>query len=169
MFYCVASDEFDFRTLRPLIMFRSVAYAAISISLMVILQDIMPFHIFFMAFSIFNMFHMIIGGVAGAAAYSYGLEFYMADNMSRYSEFFDHISLGLGGLTFGEKIEMFERGLMIVSINQIYGWAAYLCLTVGLVLLLYKVPLVRKGYRKMLGWRDVGYGLRKRFKNEEQS
>lgn len=169
MFYTNASAEFDFLTLRPLIMLRSFAYAAISIPLMVILHDIMPFQIFFMGLSVFNMFHMIVGGVAGAAAYSHGLEYYMTDYLSRYAEYFDHIALSSGRLGFGEKMEFFERGLMIMSVKQIYGWVAYLCLTVGLVMFLFKVPLIRKGYRQMKSWKAVSKTLRRRIRREDKS
>lgn len=166
LFYLTVSAEFDFRSLRPLVVLRSFAYAVLSASLMYILECIMTFQTFFMALSVFNMFHMIIGGAIGCALYSYGLDFYMADNFSRYASFFDHVALSRDTLGFGEKMGLFERGLMIMSVKQIYGWVAYVCLSVGLVLMLYKVPLVRQTYKRMQAWRDVGKRMVRRLERE---
>lgn len=169
LFYTTASTEFDFRSLRLLVTLRTVAYAFISISLMVILNDIMTFQTFFMALSVFNMFHMIIGGVIGSAVYSHGLDYYMADNLSRYAEYFDHVSLSQDTLHFGEKMELFTRGLMLVSIKQIYGWIAYGCIFTGLAMLTYKVPLLRKGYKRMQGWVEVGKRLGRKLRSEAKA
>lgn len=166
LFYNNLSADFDFRTLRPLLLLRTFSYAIISASLMVILEDLMTFETFFMALSVFNMFHMIVGGLLGSAVYSYGMDYYMADYFSRYAEFFDHVSLSSDTIAFGEKMELFSHGLMIMTIKQIYGWAAYGCLFVGFSLLIYKVPMFRSGYRKMKSWRQVGASVGKRLARE---
>lgn len=167
LFYVTVSAEFDFRSLRLLVMLRTVAYAVISASLMVILNDLMTFQTFFMALSVFNMFHMIVGGVIGAAVYSYGLDYYMADNLSRYAEYFDHVTLSRGAMDFHARMEIFERGLMIVSIKQIYGWVAYGCIFTGLAMLAYKVPWVKRGYKRMQGWRDAGLRLLRHLRRRD--
>lgn len=52
---------------------RGFAYAVLSATFMVCLEEIMSFRHFFQALSVFNMLHMVVGGVVGAAIYSRGL------------------------------------------------------------------------------------------------
>lgn len=159
MFYTTLQTELNIEMLRLPIMARSIAYAVISAALMVLLEDIMTFQTFFMALSVFNMAHMIIGGVIGAALYSRGLDHFMADNMVRYAQYFDHISMSQNHMSMGEMTEMFSKSMMVVSIKQLYGIVAYACIGIGLLLLLVKVPLIKRGYKRMQYWRDVGKRL----------
>lgn len=150
VFYQTVAADFDFRTLRLLIFLRTMAYALLSASAMVILNRLTTFQTFFMALSVFNMFHMIIGGAVGSAVYSYALDYYMADNFSRYAEFFDHLTLSRMNAPFGQVMEGAGHTLMFVSIKQILGWVAYACVASGLILLLYKVPVIKKSYKTIM-------------------
>lgn len=47
---------------------RGFAYAVLSATFMVCLEEIMTFQHFFQALSVFNMLHMVVGGVMGAAS-----------------------------------------------------------------------------------------------------
>ncbi len=49
---------------------RGFAYAVLSATFMVCLEEIMTFRHFFQALSVFNMLHMVVGGVLGAAVYA---------------------------------------------------------------------------------------------------
>lgn len=169
LFYTNIAADFDFRTLRTLILFRTMAYAMIGASLMFILEQLCSFEIFFMALSVFNMFHMLIGGVVGAAIYSYGIDYYMADNFSRYAAYFDHISLSRSHLPFEAVMGEASRTMMFVSIKQILGWIAYACIGSLLIMLLYKVPAVRSSYKRMRTWTAVARGVIKREKRRKAS
>lgn len=49
---------------------RGFAYAVLSATFMVCLEEIMTFQHFFQGLSVFNMLHMVVGGVMGAALYT---------------------------------------------------------------------------------------------------
>lgn len=165
-FYVSVSSEFEFGVLGGVVMARSFGYAVISVSLMVILHDLMTFETFFMALSVFNMFHMIVGGVVGGALYSYGLDYYVGDFMGRYGEMFDHVAMSRDVLGFGERVGMVGRGVVIMAVKELYGWGAYGCLLVGFVLLCYKVPLFRSTYRRMKSWGRVWCEVSGRLRRE---
>ncbi len=163
--YSTFDADFDPRSFTLPILLRAFASAVVSISLMNFVNNIMTFQTFFMALSVFNMIHMLIGGVMGAAFYSHQLNALMADYLSRYSEFFDHISLSQSHVGFDQQMHLTERSLMIMSIKTLYGWAAYACIASGLVMLLYKVPILRKSYRRMKTWQKYGKQMVSKMKD----
>ncbi len=73
---------------------RSFAYAVLSAAFMTCLEEIMSFRHFFQALSVFNMLHMVIGGVAGAAIYSRGLAYCIQDNIARYGQAINNVDAG---------------------------------------------------------------------------
>ncbi|MCR5697148.1 MAG: hypothetical protein K6G73_09260 [Marinilabiliaceae bacterium] len=167
IFYNIISSALNIESLRLPLMLRSMAAAIMSIALMTLLHDIFTFQTFFMALSIFNMIHMVIGGVVGAAFYSYGLNYFIADNISRFSQCFDHISMSVENIPFAFKMDSFSHTVMLVSIKQLYGIVAYVCLSVGMLLLLYKLPL-RRGFKRMQSWNEVGKRMLKRMARQEK-
>lgn len=132
---------------------RGFAYAVLSATFMVCLEEIMSFRHFFQALSVFNMLHMVVGGVVGAAIYSRGLSVLMSDNISRYGSAVDMVALSAESPGPG-FIEEFMRGMMEISIKQIYGWAAYAAVLLFLLFLLYDMP-VRRRLKLMPLWRAV--------------
>ena len=71
---------------------RGFAYAILSATFMVCLEEIMTFQHFFQALSVFNMLHMVVGGVIGAAIYTEAFTYYTADNMARYGAAVDSVA-----------------------------------------------------------------------------
>ena len=132
---------------------RGFAYAVLSATFMVCLEEIMSFRHFFQALSVFNMLHMVVGGVVGAAIYSRGLSVLMSDNISRYGSAVDMVALSAESPGPG-FMEEFMRGMMEISIKQIYGWAAYAAVLLFLLFLLYDMP-VRRHLKLMPLWRAV--------------
>ena len=132
---------------------RGFAYAVLSATFMVCLEEIMSFRHFFQALSVFNMLHMVVGGVVGAAVYSRGLSVLMSDNISRYGSAVDMVALSAESPVPG-FMEEFMRGMMEISIKQIYGWAAYAAVLLFLLFLLYDMP-VRRRLKLMPLWRAV--------------
>ena len=133
---------------------RGFAYAILSATFMVCLEEIMTFQHFFQALSVFNMLHMVVGGVIGSALYTQGLAYYLPDNMARYGAAIDRVSFTRNPFPLGEYMEAFVSQMMEVSIKQIYGWAAYACLFLFLLFLLYDAP-VRKELKLMPSWRSL--------------
>ena len=134
---------------------RGFAYAVLSATFMVCLEEIMTFQHFFQALSVFNMLHMVVGGVMGAALYTQGLSYYVADNLSRYAPAIDRVAVG-GGSPFDPAafMESFMPQVMEVSIKQLYGWTAYACLLLLMLFLLYDTP-VRRNLKAMPLWRKL--------------
>ena len=133
---------------------RGFAYAVLSATFMTCLEEIMTFQHFFQALSVFNMLHMVVGGVLGAAVYSQGLSYYVADNMSRYGAAIDGVAYTRQPFALGEYMEQFVSSMMEVSIKQIYGWVLYACIFLFLLFLLYDIP-IRRELKLMPGWRSL--------------
>ena len=153
-YYFIISMDMHISQLYPATMLRGFAYAVLSATFMVCLEEIMTFQHFFQALSIFNMLHMVMGGVIGAAIYGHGINYYMADNLSRYGNAFDSIALGKSPMTLPSIAEQVSMGITEISIKQIYGWIAYSCLFLILLFLIYDAP-VRRDLKQMPSWRKV--------------
>lgn len=133
---------------------RGFAYAVLSATFMVCLEEIMTFQHFFQALSVFNMLHMVVGGVLGAAIYSEALSYYMSDNMARYGAAVDSVAFSRAPFDMGPFMETFVGRMMETSVKQIYGWAAYACIALLLLFLLYDAP-ARRALKPMPLWRSV--------------
>ncbi len=174
MLYFTVSSDIAFHMLYLPTACRNFAYAVLSSTFFVCLEEIMTFPHFFQALSVFNMLHMVVGGVLGAAIYSEAMSYYVADNMARYGAAIDNVSTGrfpagpLGGM------EGFVEQMMEISIKQIYGWVAYACILLLLLFLLYDAP-VRRQMKPIPGWRrlrhemavSLGYGRKKHRAGEQ--
>lgn len=133
---------------------RGFSYAVLSATFMVCLEEIMTFQHFFQALSVFNMLHMIIGGVVGSALYTQGLSYYVSDNMARYGAAIDPVTFSSHPFPLQQYMESFMSQMMEISIKQIYGWVAYACILLFLLFLLYDAP-IRKDLKLMPSWRSL--------------
>ncbi len=166
MYYNLLYVNINIEKLYLPIAIRGFAYAVISITCMLILELSMPFPIFFQSLSVFNMLHMVIGGVLGTALYTQMLKYYIVDNIARYGNKFDHVMMGKLDINFGNIIEQYIIDAQVISIKQIYGWVAYGCIFFTILLCLYKMPTVQRGIAKMLNWRTIGKTMRIAHDNE---
>lgn len=144
--YFLISSDIHISQLYLPVFCRSFAYAVLSVTFMTCLEEIMSFQHFFQALSVFNMLHMVMGGVIGAAIYTRGLAYYLPDNVARYGEALDDMAAGY--------MENFMSQMMEISIKQIYGWAAYACIFLFLLFLLYDAPICRE-LKQMPGWQKI--------------
>ncbi len=112
------------------------------------------FTVFFQALSVFNMLHMVMGGVAGAAVYTRGLSCCMAANIARYGAALDNAAAGRIPDGLQHFMETFMSWMTEISIRQIYGWTAYACIFLFLLSLLYDTP-VRRGLKRMPLWQKI--------------
>lgn len=135
-------------------MCRGFAYAVLSATFMTCLEEIMTFQHFFQALSVFNMLHMVMGGVIGAAVYTRGLDYYIQDNTSRYGAAIDKVAAGRTGVDIAAYMETFFQNITEISIKQLYGWTAYACILLFLLFLLYDAP-IRRELKQMPSWRKI--------------
>lgn len=152
-YFTVSSDIHISQLFLP-VACRSFAYAVLSATFMVCLEEIMTFQHFFQALSVFNMLHMVVGGVLGAAFYTQGLSYYVADNLARYGSALDRVALSREGFPLAGGMEAFVARMMEVSIKQVYGWTAYACILLLLLFLLYDAP-IRRSLKQMPSWRKL--------------
>lgn len=165
-FYFTLSSEIHLSQLYLPVVCRGFAYAVLSATFMVCLEEIMSFQHFFQALSVFNMLHMVMGGVLGSAIYTRGMAYYVPDNIARYGAAIDGTALGgtsFGGATIhiGEHMETFISQVMEISIKQIYGWTLYACILLFLLFLLYDTP-IRRNLKLMPTWKRVWRQFRER-------
>lgn len=142
-FYLTLSTDIHISQLYLPTVCRGFAYAVLSATFMVCLEEIMTFQHFFQGLSVFNMLHMVVGGVVGAAVYAQGLAYYVPDNLARYGSAIDHVAFSSSPFNLGHYMEEFISQMMEISIKQIYGWVAYACIFLFLLLLLYDFPARR--------------------------
>jgi len=161
-YYFTISSEIHISQLYLPTACRGFAYAILSATFMVCLEEIMTFQHFFQALSVFNMLHMVIGGVAGAALYARGLSYYVSDNMARYGSAIDHVAFSRSPFPLGEYIERFIAQMMEISIKQIYGWVLYACILLLLLFLLYDMP-VRRQLKQTPSWKNVARDVKNSF------
>ena len=109
------------------------------------------------------MLHMVVGGVLGAAVYTEGLSYYMADNLARYGTAIDNVAVSSSPFDLGGYMPGFIERMMEVSIKQIYGWVIYACLLLFLLFLLYDAP-IRRELKQMPGWRALRREAEKAFR-----
>ena len=133
---------------------RGFAYAVLSVAFLTSLQGIMDFRHFFQSLAVYNMLHMVVGGVMGAALYSHGLSYYVADNLSRYGVHLDSVAFSRAPFDLGAYMEGFISRIMAISVKQIYGWVLYACLLLLLLFLLYDAP-IRRSLKQMPRWQAL--------------
>lgn len=109
---------------------RGFAYACMSIMFMAALHDLMDFEHFFMGLMVFNALHMVIGGCVGTSIYGHLLNYFGADSVAR--------SLYPTSLLAADPAT-----ILCVSIKQIYGLVAFVCLALLVGLLCFNSPLRR--------------------------
>ena len=106
--------------------------------------------------------HMYIGGVIGCALYAWGLRYYMADNIIRYTAYLDMPAFTSAPFNIGEWMESFIPSMMAVTIKQLYGWVLYIAGFLTIAFLLWDIPTIRRGIRRFPTWPVMGARLLKR-------
>ena len=152
--YFLISSDIHISLLYLPIFCRSFAYAVLSVTFMTCLEEIMSFQHFFQALSVFNMLHMVMGGVIGAAIYTRGLKYFLPDNVARYGATIDNVSASRMSVDIPHYMETFMSQMTEISVKQIYGWAAYACIFLFLLFLLYDAP-IRRELKQMPSWQKI--------------
>lgn len=159
-FYFVISPDTNIEAFYfPLIM-RGFGNCVLSAIFMLSLKQVVPFLQFFQSLFIFNVIHMFLGGTMGSAIYATGMNYYMTDNIARYSSYVDSVAVNPAMFDFPAFIEGFMNSMQMVSLKQLYGWVLYACIFTFLAFLLYDRPYVRKALRRVPRWKAVGRQMR---------
>lgn len=152
--YFTLSADIHLSQLYLPIVCRSFAYAILSATFMTCLEEIMTFQHFFQALSLFNMLHMVVGGVIGTAIYTRGLAYYIPDNLARYGAALDNVAMSKISVDIPHYMESFISRMTEISIKQVYGWTAYACIALFLLFLLYDTP-IRRELKQMPSWQNI--------------
>ena len=152
--YFLISPDIHISQLYLLIFCRGFAYAVLSATFMTCLEEIMSFQHFFQALSVFNMLHMVMGGVVGAAIYTRGLAYYLPDNIARYGAAIDSVASSRMSIDLPHYLETFMSQMTEISLKQMYGWTALACILLFLLFLLYDAP-VRRELKQMPSWLKI--------------
>lgn len=139
----------------PLIM-RGFGNCVLSVVFLLSLKQLVPFLQFFQSLLIFNVIHMFLGGALGSAIYATGMNYYMTDNISRYSSYMDSVAINPFSFDFSAFIPNFMVSMQMASLKQLYGWVLYVCIFTLLSFMLYDRPYVRKALRRIPRWKAVG-------------
>ena len=102
---------------------------------------------------------MYIGGVIGSALYAWGLRYYMADNILRYTAYLDMPTYTSAPFDIGTWMNGFIPSMMAVTIKQLYGWLLYIAAFLSLAFLLWDIPTVRHTARRFPTWPVMGARL----------
>ena len=103
---------------------------------------------------VFQMLHMVMGGVIGAAIYTRGLKYFLPDNVARYGATIDNVSASRMSVDIPHYMETFMSQMTEISVKQIYGWAAYACIFLFLLFLLYDAP-IRRELKQIPSWQKI--------------
>lgn len=109
---------------------------------------------------------MVMGGVIGAAIYTRGLKYYIPDNIARYGATIDNVAANEVPVNIPYFMEMFMSQMTEISIKQIYGWAAYACIFLFLLFLLYDAP-IRRELKQIPSWQKIRQKIAESFADKK--
>ena len=161
-FYFTVSGDIHISQLYLPMACRGFGYAVLSVTFLTCAEEIMSFQHFFQSLAVFQMLHMVMGGVIGAAIYTRGLKYYIPDNMARYGAAIDNVAANGMPVNISHFMEAFMSQMTEISIKQLFGWAAYACILLFLLFLLYDAP-IRRELKQMPSWQKIRKMLAESF------
>ena len=153
-FYFTVSGDIHISQLCLPMACRGFGYAVLSVTFLTCAEEIMSFQHFFQSLAVFQMLHMVMGGVIGAAIYTRGLKYFLPDNVARYGATIDNVSASRMSVDIPHYMETFMSQMTEISVKQIYGWAAYACIFLFLLFLLYDAP-IRRELKQIPSWQKI--------------
>lgn len=167
-FYFLVDAGLGIDQLRVPILCRGFSYALLCISFMWCLHEVMSFEHFFQALSVFNVLHMLLGGLVGAALHAYGLRYYVADGFARYSQWVDAVGLSEKSAQLGDVMSRLVEGLLAQSVKIMFGWTLFVALFLCALMLLWDIPMVRHQIKHMPSWPKVGMREWRKFRRQRR-
>lgn len=167
-YYVLLDSGLNIEMLRIPLMCRGFSYAVLCIAFMWCLHEMMSFEHFFQALSIFNVLHMFVGGLVGAALHSYGMKYYMADGFARCSQYIDRVRISASPADFSSVVSRLVEGVMAQSIKILFGWTLLAGLFFALLMLLWDIPMVRHQIKHIPSWPRVGMGVWRGYRRQQK-
>lgn len=155
-FYVLVDSNISIEQLRIPILWRGFSYAVLCISFMWCLHAIMSFEHFFQALSVFNVLHMFVGGLVGAALHGRGMKYYVADGFARCSGHVDSVRLSARTVDFPQMMNGIVEGFLAQSVKILFGWTLIAGLFFAALMLLWDIPMVRHQVKHIPAWPVVG-------------
>lgn len=155
-FYVLVDSNISIEQLRIPILWRGFSYAVLCISFMWCLHAIMSFEHFFQALSVFNVLHMFVGGLVGAALHGRGMKYYVADGFTRCSGYVDSVRLSVRAVDFPQMMNGIVEGFLAQSVKILFGWTLIAGLFFAALMLLWDIPMVRHQVKHIPAWPVVG-------------
>lgn len=158
-FYVLVDSNINIEQLRIPILWRGFSYAVLCISFMWCLHAIMSFEHFFQALSVFNVLHMFIGGLVGAALHSRGMKYCVADGFARCSGYVDSVRMSARAVDFPQLMDGMVEEFLAQSVKIMFGWTLIAGLFFAALMLLWDIPMVRHQIKHIPAWPSVGMGV----------
>lgn len=155
-FYVLVDSNISIEQLRIPILWRGFSYAVLCISFMWCLHAIMSFEHFFQALSVFNVLHMFVGGLVGAALHGRGMKYYVADGFVRCSGYVDSVRMSARAVDFPQMMNGIVEGFLAQSVKILFGWTLIAGLFFAALMLLWDIPMVRYQVKHIPAWPVVG-------------
>lgn len=162
-FYFLIDESINIELLHIPIICRGFSYAVLCVAFMWCLHAIMSFEHFFQALSVFNVLHMLLGGLVGAALHAFGLKYYVADGFARYSQYVDSVSISARHTNFEELMQHLIEGLLAQAVKIEFGWTLLASLLLAMLMLLWDIPMVRHQIKHIPTWPSVGMGVWRKY------
>ena len=155
LFYTTISTDINIERMYLPVFCRGFASAVTGVTMMVALNDMMNFMLFFQALSVFQAIHLYVGGVLGSALYSTWVRYTVNDNISRYGELLDTASASSRtAAEFGEYVGHYMEQVQVISVKEILGWLVIVSLFFFLLLLFHDMP-ARRELKPFPTWEKV--------------
>lgn len=167
-FYFLMDTGLSIEMLRLPIVCRGFSYALLCVAFMWCLHEIMSFEHFFQALSVFNVLHMFVGGLVGAALHAYGMKYYVADGFARLSQYVDAARLSASPERLGEVAQRLSAGLVAQSVKTLFGWTLLFALFFAMLMLLWDIPMVRRQVKHVPLWPKVGMGVWRSYRRQRR-
>lgn len=158
-FYVLVDSNINIEQLRIPILWRGFSYAVLCISFMWCLHAIMSFEHFFQALSVFNVLHMFIGGLVGAALHSRGMKYCVADGFARCSGYVDSVRMSARAVDFPQLMDGMVEEFLAQSVKIMFGWTLIAGLFFAALMLLWDIPMVRHQIKHIPALPSVGMGV----------
>ena len=155
-FYVLVDSNINIEQLRIPILWRGFSYAVLCISFMWCLHAIMSFEHFFQALSVFNVLHMFVGGLVGAALHARGMKYYVADGFARCSGYVDSVRMSARAVDLPQMMNGIVEGFLAQSVKILFGWTLIAGLFFAALMLLWDIPMVRHQVKHIPAWPVVG-------------
>ena len=167
-FYFLVDTNISIEQLRIPLVWRGFSYAVLCISFMWCLHAIMSFEHFFQALSVFNVLHMFVGGLVGAALHAFGMKYYMADGFARCSGYIDSVRMTASNVNLPQLMNTVVEGFMAQSIKILFGWTLLAGLFFALLMMLWDIPMVRHQIKHIPLWPNVGMRVWRGFNRQQR-